>query len=460
MKLIRAIFFYDEQDQNKVLINLLSFSLFSFLNLGNFIAAEQFIVPVWCLVPVSHKYDLLVDNIPRVLTHLEYNLIPHHHHHRTETFLLIDWLLTTTKKIHFNAKSLLHQLIRLLPDGTITYDLILAIRQLFGHKKFLEQFFPMNSKQEYNDIISLLNYSKDTKMQLYFHEVFRTVLKRRSRDTDRIKDAIKFIGVLSSRNVDTSFLLVLVHELLSNIFKPNNSIPSITDLTNLLALLSLSVNSYEPSCQMVAQQIIRQVKLTTTTTNTASTITNLLRAVLVPTLVQIYRHFIHDNQTYRKRSYSVFILERKPSINFPAWFLSLYQTCLSLLNAYCNSPPPIPTYDNLSNIIDTHCCAICEQLFIFLRNTNTFEKTFIIPKEKIYHFTTIVNKFNPLVITTKSMTSDKSNHQINIVKMSKYDEEIWRENNLLRSLLSHIPLSNDLEDRSETTTNKRFKSSI
>jgi hypothetical protein len=184
----------------------------------------------------------------------------------------------------------------------MTYELIITIRQLFEHKKFLEQFFPMNNKQEYDDIIYLLNYSKDTKIQLYLHQVFQTVLKRRSRDTDRIKDAIKFIGILSTRNIDSSFLLVLIHELLTNIFKPNNPMLSITDLANLLALLSLSVESYEPSCQVISQQIIRQIKLTTITTTATSTITNLLRAVLVPTLVQIYRHFIDANQMFRKRS--------------------------------------------------------------------------------------------------------------------------------------------------------------
>ncbi|CAF2768026.1 unnamed protein product [Rotaria sp. Silwood2] len=419
---------------------------------GSLISIEQFNVPIWCLVPVSHKYDLLIDNIPRVLTHLEQNLIPYHNQ-RSETFLLLDWLLTSSKKIHFNAKSLLHQLLPLLSDKTITYDLIIIIRQLFEHKKFLEQFFPMNNKQEYDDIIYLLNYSKDTKIQLYLHQVFRTVLKRRSRDTDRIRDAIKFIGILSSRNVNSNFILVLIHELLSNIFKSNNPMPSVTDLANLLALLSLSMDSFEASCQIISQQIIRQIKITTITTTNTSTITNLLRTVLVPTLIQIYRHFMNENQIFRKR-------KRDPMIHFPSWFLSLYQACLSLLNTYCNSLPPIPTYDNLLNIFDTHCCAICKQLFIFLQNTNTFEQTFIIPKDKIDHFNMTVNKFNPLIIVTKSMMSDKENHQINIIKMSTYDEEICRENNLLRSLLFHIQLSSHFEDQPDLTTKKRFKSSI
>ena len=267
---------------------------------GNLLSIEQFNVPIWCLVPVNHKYDLLIDNIPRVLNHLEQNLIPHHHY--TEIFLLIDWLLTTSKKIHFNTKSLLHQLLRLSSDNTIIYELMLTIRQLFEHKKFLEQFFPMTFKQEYDDIIYLLNYSKDSKIQLYLHEVFRTALKRRSRDTDRIRDAIKFIGILSTRNIDSSFLLVLIHELLSNVFKLNNPLPSITDLTNLLALLSLSVHSYKTSCEVISQQIIRQIKITTTTTTTTSTITNLLRAVLVPTLIEIYQNFMNQNQTSGKRS--------------------------------------------------------------------------------------------------------------------------------------------------------------
>ena len=118
----------------------------------------------------------------------------------------------------------------------------------------------MNNQQEYDDIIYLLNYSKDTKIQLYLHQVFRNILKRRSRNTDRIRDAIKFIGILSSKNVNFNFILVLIHELLLNIFKPNGSMLSTIDLTNLLALLSLSIHSYETSCQIISEQIIRQIK--------------------------------------------------------------------------------------------------------------------------------------------------------------------------------------------------------
>ncbi|CAF1233855.1 unnamed protein product [Adineta steineri] len=418
---------------------------------GNFVSFEQFTVPIWCIVPVNHKYNILIDNIPRVLTHLEHNLIPHHHY--TEAFLLIDWLLTTTKKINFNTKSLLHQLVRLLPNKTITDKVIVIIRQLFEHKKFLDQFFPMILKQEYDDIVYLLKYSKDTNIQLYIHQVFQNVLKRKSRDKDKIRLAIKFIGILSTRNIDLSFLLVLIHELLSNIFKPNNPMLSINDLANLLALLSISIDSFQPSCQIISQQIIRQIKITTTTTMTSSTTTHLLRAVLVPTLIQIHRQFIDATQTFQKR-------KRTPVTNFPPWFLSLYQTCLSLLNAYCNSSPPIPTYDNISDNFQTHYCSICEELFTFLQNTNIFEKTFLIPKNKIYHFNKIINKFTPLIINVKSMTSDNENHQIYIMKMSTDDEEIWRENNLLRSLLTHIQLSNDSEDQSDMTRSKRFKSSL
>lgn len=411
---------------------------------------EQFSVPIWCLVPVNYKYDLLIDNIPYVLNHLEQNLIPHHQ----ETFLLINWLLTTTKKIHFNSKYLLHQLLRLSYNKTITNELILLIRQLFEHKKFLEQFFPMNNKQDYEDIIYLLNYSKDPKIELYLHQVFRTVLKRYSCDTDRIKDAIKFIGILSIRNINSSFLLVLIHELLSNIFKINNPMPSITDLTNLLSLLSLSVNTYQTSCEILSRQIIRQIKMTTITTTSISTITNLLRAVLIPALIQIYRNFLKENQISGKRKHDEFLIQ------FPSWFLSLYQTCLSLLNAYCSSPPPIPIYDNISKTIDIHCCSICQELFYFLENCNSLEKTFLITKEKLSHFNMIIKKFDPLIILTKSMTSDRHYHQINIIKMSNYDEEISRENYLLRSLL----LSNHFQDQSQqiTTTTmkvKRFKSS-
>jgi len=307
----------------------------------------------------------------------------------------------------------------------------------------------MNNEEEYNDIIYLLNYSKDSKIQLYLHQVFCTVLKRRSRDTDRIKDAIKFIGILSIKNINSSFLLVLIHELLSNIFKPTNSIPSITDLTHLLSLLSLSINNYQTSCEILSKQIIRQIKITTITTTSISTITNLLRTVLIPTLIEIYRNFLKENQTSGKRKHDSII-------HFPSWFLSLYQTCLSLLNAYCHSSLPIPIYDNLSKIIDINCCSICHQLFHFLKNSNDLEKTFFISKEKIYHFNKIINKFNPLIILTKSMTIDRNYHQINVIKMSTYDEEISRENNLLRSLL----LSTHLQDQSDMTRRKRFKSSI
>jgi hypothetical protein len=143
-------------------------------------------------------------------------------------------------------------------------------------------------------------------------------------------------------------------------------------------------------------------------------------------------------------------------VNFPSWFLSLYQTCLSLLNAYCNSSLPILSYDNFPK----PCCSICEQFFIFLQNSKQMQQTFLIPNDKIYHFNTIVNQFNPLILLTMSMTSDKQNHQINIIKMSIYDDEVYRENNLLRSLLSNIQLSNYVEDQSHMTRSKRFKSSI
>ena len=408
---------------------------------GNLISIEQFAVPVWCLVPVEHKYDLLIDNLPRVLIHLEENLL----HHHNETFLLINWLLTTSKKIHFNTKYLLHQLLRLSLSNP---EVILTIRQLFEHKKFLEQFFPMNTKEEYDDIIYLLNYTQDAKIPLYLHQVFRTVLKRRSRDTERIKDAIKFIGVLSTRNIDSSFILVLIHELLSNIFKPSNPIPSITDLTNLLSLLSLSVNTYQSSCEILSQQIIRQIKVTTTTTTSISTITNLLRAVLIPALIQIYQNFLKENHIDGKR-------KRRDNVDFPSWFLSLYQTCLSLLNSYCDGSTPIPIYDEIRKKIDRHCCSICFQLNDFFENKNIFERTFLIRREKLYHFNTIIKKFHPLIIQTKSMTSDKIYHQIHLVKISNYDEDINRENNLLRSLL----LNKQFQEQSNTNRIKRFKSS-
>ena len=412
---------------------------------GNFVASEQFIVPVWCLVPVSHKYDLFSDHVPHLLDHLQRVLIPSRTR-RTETFLLIDWLLTTTKKIHFNAKQLLHQLLRLSFDPTIAVDLLMAQRQLSEHKKFLEQFFPMNNKEEYEDIIFLLRHSKDTRIELGIHQIFRSVLKRRSRESDRMKDAIKFIGVLSCHKVKTTFILVLVHELLSHIFTAKHTMPSITDLTNLLALLSRLGDVYEPSCQIIVQQMVRQIKISTATT---STITNLLRAVLVPTLVQIYRQWVDERQNGKRK--------RSIAIQLPPWFISLYQTCLSLLNVYCNSPLPVPFYENLSKALDPCCCSMCKQLFLFLQNANTFQKTFLIPNGQLPHFNTVVHKFNPLLILTTAMTLDKRYHQINIMKMSQYDEELWRENTLLRSLLYHIQLSDATEDPPAMPNHKRLK---
>lgn len=273
---------------------------FFFVILGNLISVEKFVVPVWCLVPMDYKYDLLIDNIPRVLKYLEDTLIVNHHFN--EIFLLVNWLLTSPKKINFNSKFLLHQLLRLLSDDRITNDLIDLMRQLFEHKKFVEQFFPMNTKQDYDDIIHLLKYSKDEKIQLYLHKVFRLVFKQRLRTADRINDAIKFIGILSTENVDSKFLFVLIHELLSNIFKTYNPMPSITDLCYLLAILSLSADYFEPSCQIICRQIIRQIKITTITTTNSSTISSLLRTVLVPTLIQIYRQLTNENQLSKKRS--------------------------------------------------------------------------------------------------------------------------------------------------------------
>lgn len=407
---------------------------------GNLIPLEQFSVPVWCLLPANHKYELLIDNLPRAFAYLEEHILSH----PEESLLLIDWLLTTPKKIHFNTKFLLHQLLRL--SSTRTAEQTFLLRQLFEHKKFLEQFFPMHTEEEYADIIHLLNSSSDPKIQLYLHQVFRTVLQRRSRDTERIKDAIQFIGVLSTRNVDSTFLLVLIHQLLSNIFKPTNPTPSITDLTNLLALLSLSGQTYRSSCEILSQQILRQIQITTTTTTSISTITNLLRAVLVPTLIQIYRNFFKQNQTSGKR-------KRQENLSFPPWFLSLYQTCLSLLNSYCDSSPPIPAYENN---IDQNCCSICGELSQFFANDKTLEQTFLISHEKLPHFRTMTKKFTPLMIQTHAMTSDNIHHRIHLVKMSNYDEETTRENNLLRSLL----LTNQFQEQSNSKGGKRFKSSL
>ena len=58
------------------------------------------------------------------------------------------------------------------------------------------------------------------------------------------------------------------------------------------------------------------------------------------------------------------------------------------------------------------------------------------------------------------MSSNFQDHQINIMKMSTFDEEMWRENNLLRSILFHIEIPRNSEDQSNTMAKKRFKSSI
>ena len=416
-------------------------------NQGHFLSIEQFAVPIWCLVPNNHfRYDLLVDHLPRAFVHLEENLHANPH----QSFLLIDWLLTTPKKIHFNAKRLLHQLLRL---RIYPMDVLPRLRKLFEHRKFLEQFFPMTNEEEYDDIIDLLNSSLDPQISLYIHQVFRTVLQRRSRDTERIKDAIQFIAILSMRRVNDSFLLVLIHQLLSNLFKPNHPIPSITDLTNLLALLSLSGKTYQSSCVVLSQQILRQIRTTTTTTTSISTITNLLRAVLIPTLIEIYRNFsrLHPNEGKRKRG------EEEGTRSFPSWFLSLYQTCLSLLNSYCQSIPPVPIYEQLTKKLDRTCCSICRDLFQFFFNEQNSEQTFRISSDQLAHFHTMIKQFHPLIVQTQSMTSDQRYHQIHLLKMSIYDQEITRENVFLRSLLLNNPLS---ADPKEMKGRKRFKCSL
>ncbi|CAF1378461.1 unnamed protein product [Adineta steineri] len=60
-------------------------------------------------------------------------------------------------------------------------------------------------KQEYDDIIYLLKYSEDTNIQLFIKQVFQNVLEQKSCDKDKLRDAIKFIGTLSTRNIDLSF---------------------------------------------------------------------------------------------------------------------------------------------------------------------------------------------------------------------------------------------------------------
>ncbi|CAF1413026.1 unnamed protein product [Adineta steineri] len=80
----------------------------------------------------------------------------------------------------------------------------------------LGQFCPMILKQEYDHIVYLLEYSEDIDIQIFIHQVFQNVLKRKSRHEDKIR-------------------VVLMDELFSNIFKPNNRMLSINDLPNLFA---------------------------------------------------------------------------------------------------------------------------------------------------------------------------------------------------------------------------------
>ena len=264
-------------------------------SLGNPISIEQYLVPIWCLVPISEKYELFADRIPYVLKYFQENLVLAIHH-RQEVFLLFDWLLSTTKKIHFDSKNLLHQLIQMIPISGIDNEMMVLMKKLFAHREFLDQFYSINHKEESKDLVFLLKSSRKTEIQLYLHQAFRNILKRRSFDTDRIKNLIKFIGILSSEEIDQGFIFVLIHELLTTVFQSTYVAPSLTDLVNLLALLSLFIDAYGPSCEILSQQIIHQIKITVTTTANVSTISNLLRIVLVPTIVHIYRHWTNDNE--------------------------------------------------------------------------------------------------------------------------------------------------------------------
>ena len=150
-------------------------------------------------------------------------------------------------------------------------------------------------------------------------------------------------------------------------------------------------------------------------------------------------------------------LERSNHHQLPSWFASLYQTCVSLLNDYCNSRLPIPFYSSLSLIFHSCQCSVCEELLTFLENTTLFQKSFLIPKHKVHHFSTTIHKFTPLITLIESMTSDQRFQKVTLMKMSTYDEELWRETNLLYSLLQQIPISNDVHNRSTQRSNKRFK---
>ena len=411
---------------------------------GNFVTSEQFSVPIWCLVSFEHRFDLFIDNLSRLTTFLDEN--------PDEIFALIDWIFVTTKKIEFNWKTLLHQLVRLYSNENLHLRLNSTIEKIFQHRKFIEQFFPMENRRDYENLIFLLKNSFDSKIEIHFEKLFAEVLSRRTRDADRFREAMKLIGIFSTEKINENFLFSLIQKVLNEIFSSNRSSPSITDLTNLLALLAVLNDAYEPSCQILVQQLVRQMKISSTTTTNSSLITNFLRTVLVPTLIEISKHYVERDDDSKRINFK---RKRENNVEFPSWFVELYQTCLTCLNNFSNDSLPIPFYSNLSNLLHSCQCSHCQQLFAFLRNETLFEQIFFIPTEHYSHFNAMTTKFDPLFIVSRSISSNDDSQRIHLMKISKYDEEFWRENHLLRSLLSYIPI----DQQSDSKSVKRFKCS-
>ena len=142
-------------------------------------------------------------------------------------------------------------------------------------------------------------------------------------------------------------------------------------------------------------------------------------------------------------------------LEFPSWFIGLYQMCLTLLDTFCQSPLPIPFYDSTQQ---TCQCSLCNEFLLFLNNSSLVEQTFLISSDQLDHFNFIVQQYHPLIISTQSITTDPIQHRILIRKISKEDEEISRENQLLRSILHQIPLQLPTDDSNRPTSAKRFKS--
>jgi hypothetical protein len=108
-------------EQSLIFFLLSNLSTLLLLLLLLLLSNEQFNVPICCIVPAIHKYDLIIDHIPRYLE--EYLICSF----SEEMLILFNWLLTNPKKISFNSKVLLHHLIVLLSDSKISSDIICII---------------------------------------------------------------------------------------------------------------------------------------------------------------------------------------------------------------------------------------------------------------------------------------------------------------------------------------------